>query len=339
MKIAEFDYELPPQLIAQSPAAVRDQSRLMVVERATGRIEHRGFRELPDILTPDDFLVLNQSRVIKARLLGRRVNGSPMEAFLLRELEDGVWEALLKPGRRIRTGQRVVFSPGELEATVLECPPGAPRRLRFHCQGELGRWLEKLGHVPLPPYIQRDPGPSPEDSDRYQTVYAKTPGSVAAPTAGLHFTPALLSRLPHGFVTLHVGYGTFKPVSVDDVAEHRMDPESYHVDPETAGAIRSRLEAGKRITAVGTTSTRVLEHLAARPGGVAAGEGLTDLFIYPGYRFRAVEALITNFHLPRSTLLLLVSAFAGVALIRECYRLAIARKYRFYSYGDAMLIL
>ncbi len=338
LKISDFDYPLPPELIAQQPAASRDQSRLMVVDRKTGGIEHRIFREIADILTPDDLLILNQTRVFKARLPGRRENGAPAEAFLLRDLGERVWTVLLKPGRKIRTGDRLIFREGGLEAVALDSDPGEPRRLRFEFEGDFADWLEELGQVPLPPYIRRDPAPAPLDEQRYQTVYARHPGSVAAPTAGLHFTPEILDRLPHRFLTLHVGYGTFKPVSVEDVREHSMDAERFQIDAETARLVQGRLDAGKRITAVGTTATRALEHLALR-GKITAGEGWTDLFIYPGYRFRAVGALVTNFHLPRSTLLLLVSAFAGTELIRECYREAIARKYRFYSYGDAMLIL
>lgn len=311
----------------------------MVLERCSGRIGHHRFSDLPELLASDDLLVLNDSRVIPARLQGECLGRSGrVEALLAREVEPGLWDALVKPGKKARPGSRLIFQAGVLEADVLESPEGYPRRLRFHWHGEFHEVLERLGKPPLPPYIERRREVRAEDSQRYQTVYAAHPGSVAAPTAGLHFTPELLRRLHHCFVTLHVGWGTFRPIETDDVRRHRMQPEPFEVSSSAAEAIGRRKRSGGRVIAAGSTSTRVLEHLALQ-GGVVPGPGETSLYIYPGFRFRLLDGLITNFHLPRSTLLLLVSAFAGEELIRRCYREAIRLRYRFYSYGDAMLIL
>jgi len=340
MEIRDFDYVLPPELIAQHPAARRDESRLMVVNRTDGTIEDAGFCDIGRFITSDDLVVLNDTRVIPARLYGRKESGARIETFLLRELQEGRWECLLRPGRRCRTGTRIQFVPGEFEAVVGEEWGEGRWILNFEWAGRFEDWLEKVGQVPLPPYIHRgSEGPDREDRVRYQTVFARHSGSVAAPTAGLHFTPALLRHLRHCTLTLHVGMGTFRPVQVERVEDHRMDTEPYTIESEAADAIRVQLAKGGRLVAVGTTTTRVLEHEMKQHGAIQPGRGETALYIYPGFRFRAVGALVTNFHLPKSTLLLLVTAFGGRELILEAYRLAVERKYRFYSYGDAMLVL
>ena len=341
MRTADFDYDLPPELIAQTPTEPRDSARLLVLDRAGNRLEHRVFHELPDILRPGDVLVANNSRVLPARLLGRRAGtGGAVEALLLHELDDDEWSALVRPGRRIRPGETLFFAAGGLVATVLDRGEGGERRLRLHAAtGTVWDAIHRAGVVPLPPYIHAplaDPG-------RYQTVYARDEGSVAAPTAGLHFTPGLLERLQERdmalcHVTLHVGAGTFKPVQGEDPAAHTMHAEWAALDAETATYLNAARAEGGRLVAVGTTTVRVLE-TAARDGELRPFRGWTDIFIVPGYRFRAVDALITNFHLPRSTLLLLVSAFAGKELIDHAYASAIAQRYRFYSFGDAMLIV
>ena len=271
-------------------------------------------------------------------MYAHRVNRQEkIEVLLLGPVEGDVWEALVRPGKKARPGARLVFLPDQFEAKVLESPPSAVRRLRFEYSGEFWNWIEKVGQTPLPPYIARPS--TPEDRDRYQTVFASVPGSVAAPTAGLHFTPELLDQIPHCKITLRVGYGTFKPVSVETVGEHRMDAEYYEIGSEAATRIAQQKKGGGRLIAVGTTTTRALEHVFSKHQQIVPSEGWTDLFIRPGFDFGVIQGLITNFHLPRSTLLLLVSAFAGKDLIQECYREAVEREYRFYSYGDAMLIL
>ncbi|HEY8531716.1 MAG TPA: tRNA preQ1(34) S-adenosylmethionine ribosyltransferase-isomerase QueA [Limnochorda sp.] len=348
--MADFDYELPPEAIAQEPVEPRDASRLLVLHRDQGRLEHRIFRDLPEYLRPPDVLVVNESRVRPARLVGEKEGtGGVVELLLLRPDPDGAWECLARPGRRLRPGHRLVFGGGELRAEVLASLPGSPagvRRVRLEHEGSLDEVLERLGKVPLPPYIHREL----EDPERYQTVYAKEVGSAAAPTAGLHFTPELLDRIrAMGVqvvpVVLHVGLDTFRPVTEEEAEDHPMHQEYYAIPPETARAVNEARARGGRVVAVGTTSVRALESAALRAEEagtgerVAAGSGWTGLYIYPGYRFRAVDALITNFHLPRSTLLLLVSAFAGRETILEAYRVALAEGYRFYSFGDAMLIL
>ncbi|MDA2934568.1 tRNA preQ1(34) S-adenosylmethionine ribosyltransferase-isomerase QueA [Acidobacteria bacterium AH-259-D05] len=338
MRISDFNYQLPPGLIAQYPSENRDGSRLMVVDRNSQSLEHHQFRDLPRFLSPKDLVVLNNTRVISARLNAwREGRQEKIEVLLLGCLEGDVWEALIKPGRKARPGVCLIFQAGQFEATVVDDSPTAVRRLHFRYSGEFWNWIEKLGKTPLPPYIGRQP--VRDDHQRYQTVFAKVDGSVAAPTAGLHFTRELMNQISCCEITLHVGYGTFKPVSVENVEEHEMDAEYYEIGQETTLQIKDQLKEEGRVVTVGTTATRTLEHVFARHQEIVPDCGWTDLFIYPGFKFRVTGALITNFHLPRSTLLLLVSAFAGKDLIEKCYREAIQQKYRFYSYGDAMLIL
>jgi S-adenosylmethionine:tRNA ribosyltransferase-isomerase len=354
--VASYDFALPEGLIAQDPAPERDASRLLVLDRRTGALEHRRFRDLPDLLLPGDLLLTNRSRVFPARLLGRRGGGGEAEILLVRRLAAHEWLALVRPGRRLRPGAVVDIAPG-FAAEILPTPPasavsrsaGAPeaspgplRRVRLHASpGTPDEAVDRHGHVPLPPYIRRSDRPG--DLERYQTIYAREPGSVAAPTAGLHFTPALFDALAaRGIETaslvLHVGPGTFRPVEVDDVREHRVDPERFTIPPETAAAFARARAEGRRIVAVGTTVTRSLESATDEAGRVRPGDGETSLVVVPGYRFRAVDALVTNFHLPRSSLLLLVSAFAGRERLLAAYAAAISHRYRFYSYGDATLI-
>lgn len=338
MDIREFDFDLPEELIAQEPVEPRDHSRLMVVDRASGAIRHHRFYELPALLPPRALLVLNDTRVFPARLIGRTDTGAQVEILLLRGTDDPlVWEALARPARRCRPGRRITVSE-DLRLTVLERAAEAGKvTVRFDPVADLWGVLESRGHVPLPPYIRRPD--RPEDRVRYQTVFARKRGSVAAPTAGLHFTPELLARLDHCTITLHVGYGTFQPVRVRRVEEHRMEAEFFEVSPETAERLNRHRQSGGSLVAVGTTTTRALESAVDSQGRIVPGRAWTELFIYPGYRFRAVDHLITNFHLPGSTLILLVAAFAGKDLIREAYRVAVAERYRFYSYGDAMLMV
>lgn len=341
MKVKDFYYYLPEELIAQKPPERRDMSRLMVLYRETGDIEHRIFRDIIEYLKPGDCLVLNNSRVIPARLIGQRIDtGGKIEFVLLRRLERDVWEVLVKPGRRARIGKKFLFGDGELIAEVLETTPVGGRIVRFKYEGVFEELLDRLGNMPLPPYIKE----KLEDRERYQTVYSKEEGSVAAPTAGLHFTEELLQKIGERgvktvYITLHVGLGTFRPVKVERVEEHRMHSEYYRIDEESARVINSTVEEGGRIIAVGTTACRTLETAAAEDGRVSCGDGWTDIFIYPGYRFKAVDGLITNFHLPESTLLMLVSAFAGRERILRAYQVAVQERYRFFSFGDAMLII
>jgi S-adenosylmethionine:tRNA ribosyltransferase-isomerase len=348
MRTSDFDYDLPPELIAQTPIEPRDASRLLVVNRATGELAHRHFRDIGDYLRPGDLLVANRSRVIPARLAGRKADtGGAVEALLLARRPDlgpEYWEALVRPGRRIREGQELYFERGKgaLSASVVARTEAGGRILRFipPASGEpLDAVLAQLGTVPLPPYI-RAPLANPE---RYQTVYSREPGSAAAPTAGLHFTPELLARLAAqgvetAYVLLHVGLDTFRPVEEEDPRDHKMHSEAFELDEQAAAQINAARARGGRVIAVGTTSVRVLESLPDAPQ-VEPARGRTALFITPGHRFRLVDALITNFHLPRSSLLMLVSAFADGDLIRRAYAEAIARRYRFFSFGDAMLIL
>ncbi|HEV8633669.1 MAG TPA: tRNA preQ1(34) S-adenosylmethionine ribosyltransferase-isomerase QueA [Chloroflexota bacterium] len=338
-----YDYDLPSELIAQQPIEPRDAARLMVVDRASGRIEHRVFRELPDLLRPGDLLVANRSRVIPARLHGRRLpTGGAAELLLLRARGGGAWEALVRPARPLQVGGRIGFGGRDVFAEVVEVGEAGGRVVRFvDADGRpvegaaFDRWLAETGEMPLPPYIKARLA----DPERYQTVYAGEPGSAAAPTAGLHFTPELLFRLrdrgiPIVHVTLHVGLDTFRPVEVEDLREHRIHSEWCQLTAETAARIAATRQRGGRVVAVGTTAVRVLETSGGEPY-----EGDTRLFIYPGYRFRVVDALVTNFHLPRSSLLMLVSAFAGRDLIRCAYEVAVEQRYRFFSFGDAMLFL
>jgi S-adenosylmethionine:tRNA ribosyltransferase-isomerase len=345
VKISSFDFPLPEHLIAQHPLPERDGSRLMVVRRASGTAEHRRFRDLPEILGPDCFLVINSTRVFPARLWARRPGKRErMEILLVREEAPGQWAALVRPARKAKPGQPLEI--GNLRAHVGGIGQGGSRLICFSQNEDLTAVLERIGEPPLPPYIRRQPEEDlSEDRERYQTVYAGQSGSIAAPTAGLHFTPAVLDRLtardiPRCDILLHVGYGTFQPVRCEDIEDHRMEPEYFEVTAAAAAAIGRYRSEGRRLIAVGTTTTRVLEYLAHGEAFLQGGtRGFCDLFIYPGFAFRAVDGLITNFHLPRSTLLMLVSAFAGRDLILDCYRQAVAEQYRFFSYGDCMLIL
>ncbi|PTX98167.1 tRNA preQ1(34) S-adenosylmethionine ribosyltransferase-isomerase QueA [Spartobacteria bacterium LR76] len=322
MLVSDFDFDLPPELIASRPLPDRDASRMMVVDRATGEISHRMFRDFPSYLAPGDLVVLNDSRVIKARL---RTPDQRTELLLLEPIDSSAWKCLGKPGRRLRIGMSLEIA-GTV-ATVRDILPDGERVVEFASPPD----LEAHGAMPIPPYFRREA--DAEDDVRYQTVFADEPGSVAAPTAGLHFTPELLSTLPHAFLTLHVGIGTFLPVKVDRVADHVMHEERYSISPETAQAIN----AAHRVVAVGTTASRVLE--SQPEGPIQARSGATAIFIHPGYRFQHVGALLTNFHLPKSTLIMLVSALAGTDLIRRAYEEAVRERYRFFSYGDCMLIV
>ncbi|MDH7497632.1 MAG: tRNA preQ1(34) S-adenosylmethionine ribosyltransferase-isomerase QueA [Syntrophomonadaceae bacterium] len=340
-RLETYDYHLPAHAVARYPAEPRDSARLLVLDRASGTCSDRRFSDLPEYVGRGDVLVVNETMVIPARLYGRLETGGRVEVLLLREAGDA-WQALVRPARRLRPG-KIVHFPGGVSATVeaeLDFPGG--RRLRFHTGGkDFAAWLGEAGTVPLPPYIDRPA--EPDDRWRYQTVYAARPGSVAAPTAGLHFTPGLLQRLQAGGVevvplVLHVGLGTFRPVEVADIRQHRMHREYYQVDEPQAHRLNRARREGRRILAVGTTVVRALESAYREGRGFAAGSGETDCFIYPGYRFRAVDGLVTNFHLPRSSLLMLVCAFAGIENTMAAYRHALAAGYRFFSYGDAMFI-
>ncbi|MEX0980071.1 MAG: tRNA preQ1(34) S-adenosylmethionine ribosyltransferase-isomerase QueA [Gemmatimonadota bacterium] len=365
--VSDYDYALPPGLVARHPPERRDESRLLVLPRSGGAIRHRGFRDIVELVRPGDVLVLNESRVLPARLLGRKPTGAAAEILLLRPVggagstggppaggsaanappagalptDDRLWEAIVRPGGKLKPGRRVVVSD-ELEVEIVDSTEGGGRIVRLETPLRVEEALERYGRVPLPPYLEREEGPG--DRERYQTVYARTPGSVAAPTAGLHFTPELLDALEARDVaiarlTLHVGVGTFRPVEVDDPAEHAMHSEFWSVPVEAARTIGAAREGGGRVWAVGTTAVRTLESAADVKGVVAAGSGWTELFIHPPHDFRAVDAFVTNFHLPRSTLLMLVAAFAGYERTMEAYAEAIREGYRFYSYGDAMVVL
>ncbi len=345
MKLEEFSYHLPAAAIAQTPLPRRDRSRMLVLEPSSGAIQHRIFHEIPFYLRHGDVLVVNDSRVIPARLVGRKESGAVIEILLLSKIPataDGeAWEALLKPAKRVRRGT-VVYFPGETRATVEERLSEKKWRLHFSCPESFYVFLDRHGRTPLPPYIKRtrDEEGSPYDRERYQTIYARTPGSVAAPTAGFHFSPEVLESVRAGgaqvaFVTLHVGYGTFLPITSADIEDHRMEAEYFEITDENASIINR----AERIIAVGTTATRVIETAADETGKVHAAKGWTSLYIYPGYRFKRVQALLTNFHLPRSSLYLLTCAFGGKQAVAAAYEQAIAHGYRFYSYGDCMLII
>ncbi|NLY54564.1 MAG: tRNA preQ1(34) S-adenosylmethionine ribosyltransferase-isomerase QueA [Firmicutes bacterium] len=339
--INDYDFYLPPELIAQAPLPQRDASRLLVLERAGGKIEHRHFRDLVYYLRAGDCLVLNDTKVLPARLFGQKLGGSSeIEVVLLRQLNLTDWEVLVRPGRRARVGTSIIFGNGELKATVLANTDAGGRVLRFQFEGQFLEILDKLGQMPLPPYIVEKLA----DKNRYQTVYARELGSAAAPTAGLHFTPELLSELAERGIkiarlTLHVGLGTFRPVQVERIEEHKMHAEYYSITTETAALINQARLSGGRVIAVGTTSARTLETVGQPDGRVQAGSGWTDIFIYPGYQFKVVDGLITNFHLPKSTLIMLVSALAGREQVLAAYQEAIREGYRFYSFGDAMFII
>lgn len=339
MKTFDFMYDLPERLIAQTPLQRRDGSRLLVLDKGTGEMEHRHFYDLPSYLRPGDCMVLNDSRVIPARLIGTRPTGGATEVVLLRDLGEGRWECLTRPGRKMRVGAQVRFGDGELTGRVEQVLPNGDRVIRFTYQGIFLEVLERLGRVPLPPYIKEQL----DDPERYQTVYSAHPGSAAAPTAGLHFTNELLDKIRAmgvdvRFVTLHVGLGTFRPVKAENVEDHDMHSEFCTVPPETAEAVNRAKAAGGRVVSVGTTSCRTLESFTGEDGVLRAESGWTDIFIYPGYKFKCIDALVTNFHLPGSTLVMLVSALAGRENILNAYAEAVRREYRFFSFGDAMFI-
>ncbi|MBW8380948.1 MAG: tRNA preQ1(34) S-adenosylmethionine ribosyltransferase-isomerase QueA [Youngiibacter sp.] len=340
MKVNDFYYDLPEELIAQHPLEKRDSSRLMVIDRVSGEISHRVFSDLPEYLAEGDVLVMNDTRVIPARLIGSKEgSGGKIEFLLLKRLDKDTWEALAKPGRRARPGARFTFGEGLLAAEVVEVLDDGNRIVRFEYEGVFEEILDRLGEMPLPPYITE----KLMDRERYQTVYSREEGSSAAPTAGLHFTPELLERIREKgvetvFLTLHVGLGTFRPVKVEDIDAHVMHSEYYAISRETADRINAAKAEGRRVISVGTTSTRTLETVADDKGFVREVSGWTDIFIYPGIGFKCVDALITNFHLPESTLIMLVSALAGKEKTMEAYRTAVGMKYRFFSFGDSMLI-
>lgn len=340
MKTSDFYYDLPQELIAQTPLERRDGSRLMVLDRESGEITHRHFYDLPEYLHPGDTLVLNDSRVLPARLYGHRVpTGGAVELLLLKDQGDGKWECLARPGRKLKPGAEVSFGDGELTATIAEDLQEGKKLVQFHYEGIFLEILERLGKMPLPPYIKEEL----QNGERYQTVYSKVTGSAAAPTAGLHFTKELLQRIQDmgvsiAYVTLHVGLGTFRPVSAEEVTDHHMHSEFCMISKETAELLNETHRRGGRIICVGTTSCRTLESFAKEDGTFEESSGWTEIFIYPGYRFKAMDALVTNFHLPESTLVMLVSAFAGREHILNAYNTAVQERYRFFSFGDAMLI-
>lgn len=339
MKVTDFDYELPEELIAQTPMEKRDESRLMVLDRKEQTIEHKHFKDVIDYLEPGDVLVRNNTKVIPARLYGKKETGAKVEFLLLNNMEKDIWECIVRPGNKLHIGAKVIFGDGLLKAEVLDTMPGGTRKVKFHYEGIFNEILDKIGLMPLPPYIHE----SLKEKDRYQTVYAKYEGSAAAPTAGLHFTPELLKKIEEkgidiANVTLHVGIGTFRPVKEDTVEAHQMHSEHFYIKEEDCEKINKAKKSGHRVIAVGTTSCRVLETIADDNGYVKPTEGDTQIFIYPGYKFRCLDALITNFHLPQSTLVMLVSALAGKDYIMKAYKEAVEQKYRFFSFGDAMLI-
>ncbi len=341
MRKSDFYYDLPEELIAQEPIFPRDASRLLTLNKTTGAVTDGTFRDILDCLQAGDCLVLNDSRVMPARLYGHRKNtGAAVELLLLKQREKDVWEVLAGPGKKAKSGNVLVFGDGLLEAEVLEVVEDGNRLVRFRYDGEFFAVLDQIGQMPLPHYIKKEL----EDKERYQTVYAKEVGSAAAPTAGLHFTPELLEQVRAkgvdiAYVTLHVGLGTFRPVKADNILDHKMHTEHYALSPENAEIINRTKACGGRVIAVGTTSCRTLESIGMKDGKIKAGEGFTDIFIYPGYTFQVLDGLLTNFHLPESTLIMLVSAFAGYDATMSAYRHAVEEKYRFFSFGDAMLIL
>lgn len=344
MHIDKFDYELPAELIAQYPTEKRENSRLMVIHRENGIVEHKHFYDILDYLSPGDCLVMNNSKVLPARLIGtKEATGIEVEFLLTKRKQGDIWETMVRPGRRLKPGDRVHFSEDPLlYAEILNYGEGGTRIVEFRYNGNFLDILDRVGKMPLPPYIQRESGEG--DKERYQTVYCKDEGSVAAPTAGLHFTDELLSRVREkgiqlAYVTLHVGIGTFRPVKCENIEEHEMHFEEFWIDEKTADIINKTKASGGRIISVGTTSTRTLESAANADGTVSAGHGDTDIFIYPGYSFRVIDCQVTNFHLPKSTLMMLISAFYDREKILNAYDMAVREKYRFFSYGDAMLLL
>ncbi|MDY4487175.1 MAG: tRNA preQ1(34) S-adenosylmethionine ribosyltransferase-isomerase QueA [Candidatus Limivicinus sp.] len=339
MKKSDFDFELPEELIAQTPIQQRDHSRLMHLDKQTGEISHEHFYDLPRFLKKGDCLVLNDSRVLPARLIGCRSTGGSVELVLLRDLGEGRWECLSRPGRKTKPGTELNFGGGELTATVESVAEGGNRIVKFHYEGIFLEVLERLGKMPLPPYIKEEL----QDAERYQTVYSREIGSAAAPTAGLHFTRELLAQIEAMgvnvcYVTLHVGLGTFRPVKEDEIENHEMHSEFCIIPERTARIVTETKKAGNRVIAVGTTSCRTLESFANEDGSLPVSSGWTNIFIYPGYRFKCIDALITNFHLPESTLIMLVSALAGREHVLNAYKCAVEERYRFFSFGDAMMI-
>ena len=339
MKTSDFDFQLPEELIAQTPLERRDASRLLTLDKRTGAVGHHRFYDLPQFLRPGDCLVLNDSRVLPARLIGRRPTGGVCEVLLLVDRGDNLWECLVRPGRKLKPGARVIFGDGQLTATVETELEDGKRAVRFHYQGIFLEILEQLGKMPLPPYIKAEL----EDQERYQTVYSKVMGSAAAPTAGLHFTPELLAQVQEigvkvCYITLHVGLGTFRPVKAEEITDHEMHSEFCQISQETADIINQTKADGGRVICVGTTSCRTIESFAAEDGTMSERSGWTNIFIYPGYKFKVLDALITNFHLPQSTLIMLVSALAGREHVLSAYETAVRERYRFFSFGDAMMI-
>ena len=339
MKKSDFYFDLPPELIAQTPIPERDQSRLLCLDKHSGEVAHRHFYELPELLNPGDCLILNDSRVLPARLLGSRSTGGSVELVLLRDLGEGRWECLSRPGKKTRPGTRLSFGEGELTAEVESVAEGGNRVVRFFYEGIFMEALERLGKMPLPPYIKEELG----DAERYQTVYSRELGSAAAPTAGLHFTKELLQQIEEKgvyvcYITLHVGLGTFRPVKEENIEDHEMHSEFCVVPERTASIVTETKRRGGRVIAVGTTSCRTLESFAAKDGTLAECSGWTDIFLYPGYKFKCIDGLVTNFHLPESTLIMLVSALAGRENILAAYNCAVEERYRFFSFGDAMFI-
>ena len=340
MRVSDFNYELPEELIAQHPYDKRDEARLMVLHRDTKQIEHKVFKDIIDYLNPGDCLVLNDTKVIPARLYGKKDTGANVEFLLLKRIEKDDWEAMVRPGNKLKAGAKVSFGDEILKAEVLETLEGGNRRVRFFYEGIFNEILDKVGLMPLPPYIKEN---IKEENEKYQTVYAKYEGSAAAPTAGLHFTEELLEKIKEkgveiAKVTLHVGIGTFRPVKVENVEEHKMHSEHFYVKQSEADKINKAKENGHRVIAVGTTSCRVLESVSDENGKMKEIETDTSIFIYPGYKFKCVDALITNFHLPESTLIMLVSSLAGKDFIMEAYKTAVEKRYKFFSFGDAMFI-
>ncbi len=339
LKTSDFNFALPEELIAQTPLERRDASRLLTLDKITGETGHHHFYELPQFLRPGDCLVLNDSRVLPARLIGRRPTGGVCEVLLLTERSGGLWECLVRPGRKLKPGAQVIFGDGQLTAQVEEEIEDGKRLVRFSCQGIFLEVLEQLGRMPLPPYIKAEL----RDNERYQTVYSKVTGSAAAPTAGLHFTPELLEEIKRigvkvCTITLHVGLGTFRPVKAENIQDHEMHSEFCMIPEETARTVNEAKAAGGRVVCVGTTSCRTLESFSAEDGTLTERSGWTNIFIYPGYRFKVVDALVTNFHLPQSTLIMLVSALAGREHVLAAYEEAVRERYRFFSFGDAMFI-
>ena len=339
MKTSDFNFELPEELIAQTPLERRDSSRLLTLDKNTGAVGHHHFYDLPDFLRPGDCLVLNDSRVLPARLIGHRPTGGTCEVLLLVDRGEGCWECLVRPGKKLRTGAQIIFGQGQLTATIERELEDGKRLVQFHYQGIFLEILEELGKMPLPPYIKAEL----ENQERYQTVYSKVVGSAAAPTAGLHFTPELLDNIQEMgvkvcYVTLHVCLGTFRPVKAEDIRDHEMHSEFCMISQETADIINETKRNGGRVICVGTTSCRTIESFAAEDGTMTQRSGWTNIFIYPGYRFKVLDALVTNFHLPQSTLIMLVSALAGREHVLNAYQEAVKEKYRFFSFGDAMFI-